>query len=416
MSTTTSANRWWLTAAIGVLGVALGVAATTYLRGGQPSGPAAGSASSAWVTSGPAVIPISHDAAVRAGIAVGVAGQAMRHASLVAPGHVEANGYNLVSVKSNTNGRVTAMSAELGATVRAGQVLGEIFAPEIADQQRVYLSMRAELEAAHAKLARAERLVALGSVSQQELEATRTEHTTHETDVEGARARLVLLGVSADRITRLTSASDIVSTADMLSPIAGVVTRRTANVGQNVAPGEELVVVSDLSSVWVVADVFERDLARVHAGAAVSAGSQDTPGRTWHARVSYVDPQVAADTRTVRVRAEVANADGRLRPGQYVDVAIEDPTAASTVTVPKGAVQTIGDRHFVYVPDATGPDRFLEREVHVGASSGETIDIVSGLAAGERVVTSGSFFLRAERDRLGLPLPPRLEGDGSHLR
>ena len=329
------------------------------------------------------------------------------------PAHVEANGYTLVAVKSNTNGRVTAMSAELGVAVRAGQVLGEIFAPEIADQQRVYLSMRAELDAAHAKLARAERLVALGSVSQQELEATRTEHTTHATDVEGARARLMLLGVSADRIDKLSSASDIVSTADILSPIAGVVTRRTANVGQNVAPGDELVVVSDLSSVWVVADVFERDLARVRSGAAATVTSQDAPGRAWAARVSYVDPQVAADTRTIRVRAEVANKDGRLRPGQYVDVSLDDSATASVVTVPVGAVQTIGDRHFVYVPDVSGPDRFIEREVLVGVSSGDTIDVVSGLSAGERVVTAGSFFLRAERDRLGLPLP---KGDGSRLR
>jgi hypothetical protein len=137
----------------------------------------------------------------------------------------------------------------------------------------------------------------------------------------------------------------------------------------------------------------------------VSITSAAFPGATWRSRVSYLDPQLVPETRTVRVRADVPNGDGRLKLGQYVEVSIESKDARRAVIVPKAAVQTIGDRQFVYVPGAARADQFLEREVVAGAINGDTVEILSGLAAGDRVVTAGSFFLRAERDRLGLPLP-----------
>jgi multidrug efflux pump subunit AcrA (membrane-fusion protein) len=108
----------------------------------------------------------------------------------------------------------------------------------------------------------------------------------------------------------------------------------------------------------------------------------------------------------VRVRAEVPNPEGRLRLGSYVDVEIEAAPGRETPRVPKSAVQTINDRHFVYVADPDVAGRFAEREVHLGPMTGDLLEIIDGLSLGERVVTTGSFFLRAERDRLGLPLPP----------
>jgi RND family efflux transporter MFP subunit len=328
------------------------------------------------------------------------------------PGVVEADGYTQVAVTATPSGRVTAMRAELGSVVTRGQVLGQIFAPDVADQQRVYLSMRAELEAIHARLARTEKLVALGSVSQQELETARAAHTTHASDVEGARAKLILLGVSADRLDRLSTAADISATMDILAPRDGTIIRRTANTGLNVQAGDELLTIADLSTVWVVASVFERDFGRVAAGSRVAISNPAQPGVTRPSVISYVDPQVMPETRTARVRADVANPGRQLKLGQYVEVTIFGLKAAA-VTAPKEAVQTISDRQFVYVPDPVQPARFLEREVRTGVTSGSQTEILSGLAAGDRVVTSGSFFLRAERDRLGLPLPAPLQNPAS---
>jgi RND family efflux transporter MFP subunit len=308
-------------------------------------------------------------------------------------------------VKATAAGRITTFAAELGSAVRRGQVLGQMFTPDAADQQRVYVSMRAELEAAHARLVRTEQLVKLGSVSQQELEAVRAAHTTHATDVEGVRARLILLGVGTDRLDRLTSPSDIDANTDIVAPANGIVLRRAANPGVNVQTGEELVTIADLSKVWVVADVFERDLGRVRVGSRILVMNPAEPGRTWPSTISYLDPQVVPETRTARLRADVPNPGERLKLGQYVDVTVSG-IKASSLQVPHEAVQTIADRHFVYLPDPSQADRFIEREVRIGSTSGGATEIVSGLAAGDRVVTAGSFFLRAERDRLGLPLPP----------
>jgi RND family efflux transporter MFP subunit len=404
MSPITRSSWGWIAAGV-MLGGAAGAGAMYWaIRSQSPATTRPPAPAAATGAAGAAAITLSPDAVARAGLQIGSATSGDVATDLRVPGTVEANGYTLVAVTATASGRVTAVGAELGTVVKRGQVLGQIFAPEVADQQRVYLSMRAELEAVHARLARTEKLVALGSVSQQELEAARAAHTTHASDVEGARARLILLGVSADRLDKLTAATDISATMDILAPRDGTIIRRTANAGANVQAGDELLVVADLSTVWVVANVFERDLGRVATGSRVAMSNPAQPGTTLQSVISYLDPQVAPDTRTARLRADLPNPSGRLKLGQYVEVTILGVKSAA-VMVPKEAVQTIADRQFVYVPDPAQPDRFVEREVRTGVTSARLTEILSGLATGDRVVTVGSFFLRAERDRLGLPLP-----------
>jgi cobalt-zinc-cadmium efflux system membrane fusion protein len=122
------------------------------------------------------------------------------------------------------------------------------------------------------------------------------------------------------------------------------------------------------------------------------------PGLELRGRVDYIDPQVQADTRTAKLRAEVPNGGNRLRFGMFVDVSIGSRTARSVVMVPKGAVQTVGTKSVVFV--STGPGRFVQREVTPGDVMGEDITITSGLEPGDAVVTEGAFFLRAEHERL----------------
>jgi hypothetical protein len=189
------------------------------------------------------------------------------------------------------------------------------------------------------------------------------------------------------------------------APIDGVVTERLANVGQNVDPATKLFTVVDLSNVWIVADVYERDLPRVREGLRATATTAASPDRSFEGRVNFIDPQLNASTRTARVRVEVANPRGELRLGMYTDVAIASPGSAPVLSVPKDAVQSVGDRQFVYVSSSNDATKLVEREVRLGRALDGRVEVVSGLSAGDSVVSKGSFFVRAEAERLGLRSP-----------
>jgi len=148
----------------------------------------------------------------------------------------------------------------------------------------------------------------------------------------------------------------------------------------------------------VIADLYERDFAGVGVGSPVSITTPAYPGLELRGRVDYIDPQVQAETRTAKLRAEVPNNGNRLRFGMFVDVSIGARMARPVVMVPKSAVQTIGAQSVVYV--ATGPGRFVQRAVTIGDTMGNDIAVSSGLEPGDAVVSDGAFFLRAEHERL----------------
>jgi RND family efflux transporter MFP subunit len=155
-------------------------------------------------------------------------------------------------------------------------------------------------------------------------------------------------------------------------------------------------VVADLSSVWVIADLYEKDFAAVRVGtpAIITA-----PGRPRiRGRVAYIDPRVDAVTRTAKVRVEVPNAARALRLGMFAQVIFEASEGRGGLVVPRQAVQAVGERNVVYVA-TTDEGRFEERIVRLGNSFEDAVEVLDGLRAGERVVTEGSFYLRAEAGR-----------------
>jgi hypothetical protein len=192
------------------------------------------------------------------------------------------------------------------------------------------------------------------------------------------------------------------ATTTVPAPIDGVVTERGANVGLNVDTATKLFTVVDLSTVWVVADVYEKDFSRVRVGSEVALTTSARPELTLRGRVAYIDPQVSADTRTAKARIEVPNSGGELRLGMYADVVVAGASSTLTARVPRSAVQNVGDRTVVYLANSKEPGKFIEREVRLGQSSGEQVEVVSGVQSGDVVVTEGSFSVRAERERLGL--------------
>ena len=286
---------------------------------------------------------------------------------------------------------------ELGAQVKRGEPLAVIFSSDLAEAQMKLLSMRAMLEADHQKLVRTAKLVALGAASRQELEEVTATNVGHATEVAAARQRLLLLGLSAKQVDALTDASHVVSEVTVPAPANGVVIARTVNPGQVVSAGQDLFVVTDLTSVWVIGDLYEKDFPSVRVGSNAAITVPAT-NQTLRGSVAYIDPRVEPATRTTKVRVEVPN-PGNLRLGMFVTMGIETGSNQRMMVVPKAAVQAVGDRTVVYTPVEGEDAKFTERAVKLGPSRGNLVQVLEGLKPGEKVVTDGSFFLRSEATR-----------------
>jgi RND family efflux transporter MFP subunit len=346
------------------------------------------------------VISLTSDAVDRAGIATTRVSTGAATASLRLPGVVEPNAYRQVAVTPLVGGRVVRVSAQLGDRVRKGQTIAQVYSPELAEARTKYVAAKAMLEAHDRELQRTEKLVEIGAASRQEMERIHAEHAAQTAEVQSALSRLQLLGAEADEAS--VSHAEASATTNIPAPIDGVVTERLTNVGTNVDPATKLFTIVDLSSVWIVADVYERDLQHVREGARATVTTNAYPDRPLEGRVSYIDPQLMATTRTAKARIEVANPRGDLRLGMYTDVAIESTGAGPVLVVPKDAVQNVGDRQVVYLSSPDDPAKFVERSVRLGRVTGDQAEVIDGLSPGESVVSKGSFFVRAEAERLGL--------------
>jgi RND family efflux transporter MFP subunit len=345
-------------------------------------------------------IKLTKEAVERAGIVVAAVETHAMADELRLPGVVEANAYRQVSVTPLVAGRVTLVSAQLGDRVRKGQRIAQVYSPELADARTKYVAARAMLDAHDRELQRAQKLVEIGAASRQELERIHAEHAAQTAEVESARARLQLLGASPDAAA--AGGKDASATIDVPAPIDGIVTERLANIGLNVDPAAKLFTIVDLSNVWVIASAYERELHRLHEGARATITTRAYPDTALDGRISYIDPQLSADTRTTKVRVEVANPRGELRLGMYADVVIAAAGETPALTVAKAAIQNVGDRQVVYVLAPGDSTTFLEREVRTGRTVEDRVEVVSGLKGGDAVVSKGSFFVRAEAERLGL--------------
>jgi membrane fusion protein, heavy metal efflux system len=346
------------------------------------------------------VVPIGPEMMARAGIVVGQVTSGQTSGVRRLPAVVEANAYKKVEVHPVVGGRVDRVLAELGQRVERGQPLAEVFSPDASEAESRYVAARASLEAHERELQRTEKLVGIGAASRQELERLHAEHAARLTEVESTRSRLVLLGVPGDAIEKLAPGGRLDAVAVIRAPLAGVVTERGANAGLIVDPSAVLFTIADLSTVWVVADLPEQDFALVRQGAKARLTVGGAAAR--EGVVSYIDPEVNPQTRTARLRVEVANRDSALRLGMFVDVDVDTASNAVAPLVPRSAIQRVGDRTVVYLAPPGQTGEFIEREVRVAESAGDEIPVLEGLKAGDAVVVDGSFAVRAERERLGL--------------
>jgi membrane fusion protein, heavy metal efflux system len=347
----------------------------------------------------PVEVSLTPEAMQRAGIATATVRSDVIVNTTTVPATVTSNAYRETKVNSLVGGIVRLVHPELGAQVARGEMVAIVFSNELAEAQMKYLSMQAMFQADHQKLTRTAKLVEIGAASRQELEEVTAVHEGHATEVAAARQRLLLLGLTAGQVDRLGDASHVVSEVVVTSPADGTVLARNVNPGQVVGAGHELFTVADLGTVWVIGDLYEKDFAHVRVGTPASVTVPATAGQPLRGRVAYIDPRVDPVTRTAKVRVEVPNRSGALRLGMFVQMTFQVGAGERRALVPRAAVQSIGGRTVVYV--ATEEEgRFVETPVTLGAPVGDAVQVLAGVKPGDKVVTEGSFFLRAEAARV----------------
>ncbi|MGD9631054.1 MAG: efflux RND transporter periplasmic adaptor subunit [Pyrinomonadaceae bacterium] len=254
----------------------------------------------------------------------------------------------------------------------------------------------AELEEARLRETRAQRLLPISPEVRAASEEALNKLRTAETELAATRERLILYGMPSAKADSLRSASQVSAELFVPAPVSGTVTSRAVNAGEVVDAGKELLRITDLSTVWVIAQVFERDVTRLRVGSGASVTSDAFPDGIFRGQITYIDPQLDNATRTGKVRIELANPSQALKLGMYVNAAfgaLGDAERTSPV-IPAGAVQRIDDHDVVFVPtDDQGV--FALRSVRLGPKVDGRRVVQEGLAVGDRVVTKGSFLLRA---------------------
>jgi len=314
------------------------------------------------------------------------------------PGTVQPNVYKQVHVTPLVGGVVREVNAEIGQSVKRGDPLVQVFSRELAEAQTKYSADSAELEAEHKKLMRTQELVRVGAASRQELEEIEASHKVHAAHVEESQQRLLLLGLNDRQVEDVLAGRRSSTTIGVPSPLDGIVTARSVNLGQVITASQDLLTVTDLSSVWVEANLLEDNFISVRVGSPATLTAPAYPGRQYRGTVSYIDPQVDPQTRTAKVRVALDNPGQALRFGMYMDVIFLNSLGRTTV-VPKQAIQTIGTSSVVFLPVEGEPGKFIQRTLTIGDETTAGLSIVQGLRPGETVITDGSFLLRAEAIR-----------------
>ncbi|MFI5183843.1 MAG: efflux RND transporter periplasmic adaptor subunit [Vicinamibacteria bacterium] len=324
---------------------------------------------------GRAVVPLSQERRQLLGLRSAPVTRASLTREIRTVGRVAVDERLLQHVHVKYDGYVEHLYVDFtGKFVTKGEPLLSIYSPDlVATQEEYLLAWRARRDLARS----GNPSVALGG----------------EGLLEAARQRLLFWDIRPADIERLEATGQVLRALDIHAEHGGYVAQKTAFHGMRVTPADTLYDIADLSRLWVLADVYESDLPSVRVGMQGGVTVPYLPGRRWSGSVTYIAPTVEERTRTVKVRIEVDNAGGDLKPDMFADVFLHSDSGMGLM-VPEGAVIDAGDRRLVFVDRTDG--RLEPREVAIGFKSAGGVQVLSGVAEGERVVTSANFLLDSE--------------------
>jgi cobalt-zinc-cadmium efflux system membrane fusion protein len=316
--------------------------------------------------------------------------------TLRVPARVEADETRMARVGAPVAGRITDLAATIGQDVRRGQVLATINSTDLSTAQLAFIRSQSQRALAARAAARAQQLHEADVIAAVELQRRQNELTLADAEVGATRDQLKVLGMSEGSLTRLADTRTINSVAQIVASVSGTVIERKVTEGQVVQPADTVYVVADLSRIWVVADIPEQSAGLVAVGESVAVEIAAFPGRRIPGALSFVAPIVSPETRTVRARIDLANADREYKPAMLANMLIRGK-AQRKLTVPAAAVVREENRDYVFVQAA--PGRYALRPVSLGTEYEERRAVNSGLTGDEQVVFEGAFHLNNERKR-----------------
>lgn len=292
---------------------------------------------------------------------------------LTLPGKVMLNERRRAEITARLGGRVEKVSAFAGDRVAAGQALAEIFSQEFLSMQMEYLQAL-------------ERTQRFGNES--------SDQSTAKTILRSAQRKLEIAGLSEADLHQLKTVKEPMGFLPVRAPFAGAVLSAEIVQGQFIELGAHLFEIADLATLWILADIYEQDLPRVHQGMKAQIEVTPYPREMFAATLTEIFDMVDVQTRTVKARLEVKNPSGKLKPEMFASVHLTTELGGSTIKVPASAILGETEEHFVFV--AMNDSTFEKREVRTGVETREIVEVLDGLATGERIVTRGGFFLKSE--------------------
>ncbi|MCP9469136.1 MAG: efflux RND transporter periplasmic adaptor subunit [Nitrospira sp.] len=347
----------------------------------------------------PGVVTLSAEEASRIGLVVQPVAKSDFRTYRDFPGIVQPNQRNMAEITALVRGRVIEVYADLGQEVKANQPLAILYSSELGLAQSAYLKAKAKLNLAEQSYSRAQFLLEEKVIGEAEAQRRQAELLSIQAEANEAHDRLKLLGMTPEEFKRLEQSREIRSVVPIVAPFAGRVIARKLTRGEVVETTENLFVIADLSEVWVLANIPEKDIPFVHAvhaskGTKAEVRVNAYPGEVFHGTITYVGDVLDPSTRTMQLRIELPNSDGRFKPEMFATVRLFSEPQPDRLVVPEAALQHDQGKTFVFVQRKA--TEYEVREVEVGESNGALTSILAGLEEGERVVTHGAFLLKSE--------------------
>jgi len=316
------------------------------------------------------MVSLSADAGRRIGVTYATVTKGSLPRTVRTVGFVTYDETRLTTVSPKIEGWVERLFVDFtGAPVRAGQPLLEVYSPALVTAQEELFLARDLLEQA------------------QQAGGARSQENAEEL-LDAARRRLAYWDIPEDEIRAMEERGTVTKTLTLRAPASGVVVEKNVVQGARITPGVELFQVADLSRVWVDAEIFEKDLSMVGVGQHAAVSFEAYPGEMFQGSVTYIYPTVSQSARTGRVRIELQNSNSRLKPGMYAQVELSGTNVAETLLVPRSAILQTGERSMVFHRMSNG--QLHPMEVVTGLSSGDQVQVLSGLTEGTVVVASAT--------------------------
>lgn len=330
------------------------------------------------------VIKLTDAEAAAAGVKWAKVVEESVRAGITVTANIQPNQDRVAHVAPRVPGRLLQVPAKLGDTVSAGQILATVDSVEVGESSAAYHQASSQLVVAKSEFERAEKLYAEQIVAQKEFLRARGEYERARAVQAAALDKLRLMAVKPSNAAT--------STLPVTAPFAGTIIEKHAVIGELTQPDKPLFTLADLSTVWIEANLYEKDLARIRPGSEAIVTVSAYPDERFKGRLAYVSATVERESRTVKARIEVPNRDRRLKPDMFATAVVQTEERARAIAVPTEAIVLIDNRSTVFVKDADG---FEPRVVDPGEVVNDRQIVKAGLNAGDEVVVSGAYALKS---------------------